>query len=80
MLPQSGNCFDAKDMALPLLGYGTHDWNFLLTKYNLLDNTSLLQYVTSLSGFGIIICAFILGITVLFKQNQKLNYELGDSL
>lgn len=42
---------DANDMALPLIvGGGIHDWNYLLTKFNLLDQANLLGNFTYAIG------------------------------
>lgn len=63
---------DAVEMRLPLLGGGgTHDWNFLLTRLNLLPQTQFLGSLVYLSGLAIIILAVFLGFYAVIKKDNQ---------
>jgi len=58
---------DAKTQALPLLGNGKHDWNYLLNEMNLLNFASEIGYFF----FGLAILFFLIAISFpAFRPNE----------
>lgn len=63
---------DARAMKLELIG-DTHDWNYLLSKFNLLEKDAVIgQYVFAVGAFLIII-ALLFGLYALFKEYRLRN-------
>ena len=71
---------DARSLTLPLLGgntgrtspYGFHDWEFILKETNLLRYDHVLANLAHRLGILLMICAFVWGAVVLFKQYKNL--------
>lgn len=49
---------DAKAMQLPLVGGGTHDWNWLLSRWGLLDNCVGLAQSLHLIAVAVLVVAW----------------------
>jgi hypothetical protein len=72
---------DARSGTLPLLGgntgrtspYGFHDWEFILKESGVIKYDHLLANFSYKIGIVLMICAFLWGSYMLFKQYQKLN-------
>ena len=62
---------DAARMELPLLGGGTHDWNYMLIRTNLLDKAQAVSEVIYYGGVMFIIVGIILGTLSFAKGNIK---------
>ena len=62
---------DAVDMKLPLIG-GEHDWNFMLTKLNLLSYANFISSLFYFTGFLIILVAAILGLLAVINRDKYL--------
>ena len=46
---------DARDLAMPLVGGGVHDWNWIFYRFDLLDEGSVV-FISSLAhGIGVIV-------------------------
>jgi len=71
---------DARSLTLPLLGgntgrtspYGFHDWEFILRETNLLRYDHVLANLAVALGTLLMICAFVWGAYILFKQYKNL--------
>ena len=78
---------DARSLTLPLLGgntgrtspYGFHDWEFILKETNLLRYDHILANLAHRLGTLLMICAFIWGAVVLFKQYKNMK-ELTNNI
>lgn len=72
---------DARSLTLPLLGgntgrtspYGFHDWEFILQETKLLNYDQVLAKFAYILGTILMICAFVWGGYILYKQYKKLN-------
>ncbi len=72
---------DARSRTLPLLGgntgrtspYGFHDWEFILRESGLIKYDHLLANFSYKIGTVLMMCAFLWGSYILFKQYKKLN-------
>jgi hypothetical protein len=72
---------DARSRTLPLLGgntgrtspYGFHDWEFILRESGLIKYDHLLANFSYKIGTVLMMCAFLWGGYILFKQYKKLN-------
>jgi hypothetical protein len=62
---------DAILMELPLLGGGTHDWNYLLSTTGLLGETALISGFFYYAGMAILTAAAIIGLSSFFGQNSS---------
>ncbi len=70
---------DARKMELPLVGGGEHDWNILLSKWNLLNSDILIARILNTFGWVVMICFvgwFIWMWLRIKKEAQEL--ECGD--
>jgi hypothetical protein len=71
---------DARSLTLPLLGgntgrtspYGFHDWEFILRETKLLRYDHVLANSADTLGTLLMICAFVWGGYILFKQYKNL--------
>ncbi len=71
---------DARSLTLPLLGgntgrtspYGFHDWEFILQETKLLRSDHFLANLSHTLGTLLMICAFVWGGYILFKQYKNL--------
>ena len=71
---------DARSLTLPLLGgntgrtspYGFHDWEFILRETKLLRYDHVLANLANALGTLLMICAFVWGGYILFKQHKNL--------
>ncbi len=71
---------DARSLTLPLLGgntgrtspYGFHDWEFILRETKLLRYDHVLANLADTLGTLLMICAFVWGAYILFKQYKNL--------
>lgn len=50
---------DARDMALPLVGGGIHDWNWLLGRLGLVDHCTAIARLVHLASAAFVIAAWI---------------------
>jgi hypothetical protein len=57
---------DARDLALPLVGGGEHDWNELFFRFHLLDQGSVSAISRATSGAGLLVMLLGLAWGVLF--------------
>ena len=72
---------DARSLTLPLLGgntgrtspYGFHDWEFILQETKLLRYDHFLAKFAYSLGTALMICAFVWGGHILYKQYKKLD-------
>jgi hypothetical protein len=64
---------DALYMNLPLLGGDSviHDWNYILGKFNLLNQAHLLGSITRTIGIFVIITGAVLALRFGLKNNEK---------
>jgi len=52
---------DARELAMPLVGGGVHDWNWIFYRFDLLDEPSV-DFISGLThGFGVIVMIIGLG-------------------
>ena len=76
---------DARSLTLPLLGgntgrtspYGFHDWEFILKETKLLRYDHVLANLADTLGTLLMICAFVWGGYILFKQYKNLKESLA---
>ena len=74
---------DARSLTLPLLGgnigrnspYGFHDWEFILKESGLIRYDHFLAGLSHSFGAVLMICAFIWGGYILFKQSKNLDVK-----
>jgi hypothetical protein len=74
---------DARSLTLPLVGgntgrtspYGFHDWEFILQETKLLRYDHVLANFAYTLGTAIMICAFVWGAYILYKQSKNLNLQ-----
>ena len=76
---------DARSLTLPLLGgntgrtspYGFHDWEFILRETKLLRYDHFLANFADTLGTLLMICAFVWGGYILFKQYKNLKESVA---
>jgi hypothetical protein len=76
---------DARSLTLPLLGgntgrtspYGFHDWEFILKETKLLQYDQVLANFADTLGTLLMICAFVWGGYILFKEYKNLGRSTG---
>jgi len=62
---------DAIDMSLPLVGGGTHDWNYMLSEMEMLPLAPVLGELVYISGLLIIIVGILFGFLSLTREYQQ---------
>ena len=76
---------DARSLTLPLLGgntgrtspYGFHDWEFILQETKLLRSDHVLANLSHTLGTLLMVCAFVWGGYILFKEYKNLGRSTG---
>lgn len=70
---------DASIEALPLLGGGEHDWNFLLTHYGLLQQDTQIAHVVNTLSYVGIVCSLVFAAGVWLMQGSDRADNARDS-
>lgn len=67
---------DAKAMQLPLVGGGTHDWNWLLSHWGLLDNCVGLAQSLHLAAVAVLVLAWCKAYQLQYTASKKSRRKL----
>ena len=71
---------DARDLALPLVGGGDHDWNELFYRFGLLGQDSVRMVSTGTRGFGSLIMLLGLAWVALFALPGRVRDGMAEAL
>jgi hypothetical protein len=68
---------DAQAMVLPMVGGEIHDWNWLLSRWGLLDQCETLARATHLTGSIVVIAAIGVAARIVWRESNGIRARQG---
>lgn len=68
---------DARAMVLPMVGGEIHDWNWLLSRWGLLDQCETLARVTHFTGSIVVIAAIGVAARIVWRESDGIHARQG---